>query len=146
MKLMLTNKKKNVSALLLAIALTGCGESEPFSMVQVSGTVRYDDGTLIPAQHLVLTFTPEAKPIDAKTYPRPGHVEVNVKEGTFDVVTSIRYGDGLVVGKHRVCILAQDENQTPLRVIPVEYSTPSTTPLVISTEDRTLEIRVPRPR
>jgi len=132
-------------ALLLTLALTGCGDSQPFSKVQISGTVRYDDGTLIPAHRLVLTFVSQTKPLDAKTYPRPGRAEVDVKDGTFHVVTSVRYGDGMVVGEHQVCLTALDKNQIPLPVIPEEYATPKTTPLIISTDDSPLEIRIPRP-
>ena len=40
------------------LLLAGCGNEEPFDYVKVSGRVTYEDGSLIPAEHLMLEFVP----------------------------------------------------------------------------------------
>ena len=62
------------------LLLAGCGSSDPFAYVQVSGKVIYDDGSRIPVDQLVLTFIPQGAPLDAKTYPRPGVAMVTVND------------------------------------------------------------------
>ena len=81
---------------LVLCSVTGCGRDNPFDLVKVSGTLTYDDGTLIPANMIILKFEPLAAPLDTKTHPPSGMSYVNVSDGTFDVVTSYKYADGLV--------------------------------------------------
>ncbi|MHC4178802.1 MAG: hypothetical protein ACYSWU_14925 [Planctomycetota bacterium] len=97
----------------LLCGLAGCGSGEPFDMLPVSGKVTYEDGSLISAARVEVTFGPQAKPIDGKTYPRPGRAEVNVADGTFSEVTSHKYGDGLVLGKHKIKVFSYDQNNVP---------------------------------
>lgn len=109
-------------------AVVGCGGSEPFKMIPVSGKITYDDGSLISAARLRLEFKPQAKPIDPKTHPRPGSAEVNVKDGTFGSgkfqATTHIFGDGLIIGKHKVTAFSYDrqDNPTELAVTPSEIT------------------------
>lgn len=77
-------------------------------------------------------------------YPRPGMANVDAN-GNFDCVTSYKYGDGLVPGKHKVAIQAANERDGKL-VVPKEYASTETTPLVIDTADSPLDIKVPKPK
>ena len=69
-----------------AMLPAGCGSSDPFDYARVSGKVTYDDGSLIPAARITVTFLSQAPAVDAKTHPRPGMAEVNTADGTFDIV------------------------------------------------------------
>ncbi len=89
-------------------------------MQLVSGKVTYDDGSPISAARIDVTFLPQVQPVDRKTLARPGKAQVNVADGTFSAVTSHNYGDGLVVGKHKVRVFSYDTNDVPteLQVTP----------------------------
>jgi hypothetical protein len=121
----------------------GCGSGEPFDYIAVSGTVTYEDGTPIPASGLQLRFDSlDAKPV-GEFHPLPGKAFVDSK-GAFAQVTTHKYGDGLVPGRHKVSFAYAADVQRKL-LVPEEYTHPSTTPLVIDTERLPLEIKAPRP-
>lgn len=128
------------------VAAAGCSDGNPYDLVSVSGTVTYDDGSLIPADSIILKFEPQAAALDAKTHPRKGFAKVDVASGSFDVATTHKHGDGLVAGKHKVLIFTttSDGKQTPL--IPREYLNPATTPIEIDTANQPLEIKVHKPK
>ena len=126
------------------VAFAGCG-GEPFTHVQVSGTVKYDDGSLIPVEMMELTFQPQAEAVDAKTHPRPGHASVDIATGEFKRATTHKPGDGLVAGKHKVKITAYDASQQVSQAIPEEYRDISTTPLEFDTADPEWTIVIKRP-
>lgn len=123
--------------------LAGCG-GDPFPYDKVSGTIRYEDGTPIPASRLVVTLLPQGEALDKKTHPRPGMVEVR-PDGTFDTVTTHTYGDGAIRGKHKMTIIAYDEQELPLEVVPEEYARGETTPLLLNTADSPWTIAIKRP-
>jgi hypothetical protein len=120
----------------------GCGSGSPFKYVRVSGKVTYEDGTPIPAG-CSLVFIAQDTAAVGNAYPRPGRATVDA-EGKFDCVTSYKYGDGLVPGKHKVVIQTAAERDTKL-VVPKEYASDNT-PLIIDTADAPLEIKVPKPK
>lgn len=120
----------------------GCDSENPFSQVQVSGTLTYDDGTLIPAEMIILKFEPLEKSLDAKTFPPAGMSYVNVEDGTFDVVTSHKYADGLVRGKHHVLVVATDAAGRVTDLVPPEYVDSHRTPLVVDTQDAPFRLLV----
>ncbi len=117
---------------LLTFTLTfcGCGSSE---YVKISGRVTYEDGSLIPGERIELVFYPgevvrtESVADGSKKSPRPGRAAVNSGDGTFDTVTTLRYGDGIMPGKYRVVVQGGG--------IPREYTSASTTPLIVDTKD-----------
>ena len=130
---------------LLSIVFAGCGSGDPFEYVQVSGRVSYEDGTLIPAAKLRVTFIPEMQAIDARTHPRAGMAYVNVADGSFDNFTSHLPGDGVVPGKHRVLIVALDETEELSPLVPREYYSGSQTPLIVDTADTPFHFQIPKP-
>lgn len=141
----LTQSFSRITKLLIIISVVGCGSSEPFSMVTVSGKVTYEDGTLIPAERIVVNFVPLAQPKNAKTHPRPGQAEVDETTGKFDSVTSHKYADGIVKGEHKVFLSVIDSKHPDLRLIPDIYGSETETPIQFNTRERKLEIKVPRP-
>ena len=116
----------------------GCGSGGPFDYVPVSGTVKYEDGTPFPADGIQLRFDAQDAPKVENAFPRPGLARLNA-QGEFDSVTSYKYGDGLIPGKHKVAIEAGPT------VVAKEYSSIATTPLVVDTNDAPFDIKVPKP-
>jgi hypothetical protein len=123
-------------------AISGCGSDSPFDYVPVQGKVTYEDGSLIPGS-FQLRFQSLAPPIGT-AHPRPAMAEVK-SDGTFDVVTSYKYGDGLVPGRHKV-VIAYATDAAGRSLVPEEYTTVMATPLEIDTADSPLEIKVPKPQ
>jgi hypothetical protein len=130
---------------LLSLAMSGCGGSgSPFDSVPVSGKVTYEDGSPIPVQGMKLYFHCLEPPKNGM-HPRPATVGTS-SNGEFTDVTTYKYADGLVLGKHKVTILAQ-KNATDTPPLPDDYSYPERTPLVVEVTDsgQFLEIKVPKP-
>jgi hypothetical protein len=134
------------SLIFLTLLPAGCG-SDPFSYVDVTGTVKYEDGSPIPAAFMTVTFESQSEGIDEKTRPRPGMAVVKA-DGTFGQVTSSpqAIGQGIVPGKHKVVIRAFDEMEAQLDVIPSEYADVTTTPIEIDTNEKThFDLRIKKP-
>ncbi len=127
--------------------MVGCGSNEPFGYVAASGKVHYDDGSLIPAQHIEIHFLPQAASIDAKTHPRPGIAYPNIADGVYQSVTSHKPGDGIVSGKHKVLIRTFDAAGNEVALVPKQYGDAATTPLEIDTQQQRApyDFAVPKP-
>ncbi|MBL9161760.1 MAG: hypothetical protein JNL18_03355 [Planctomycetaceae bacterium] len=139
-------KRRSRWAIACVVGLVaGCSGSNPYDLVDVSGKVSYDDGSLIPAGSIMLKFNPEAPPLDAKTHPRKGFALVNVSDGTFASATTHKNADGLVAGKHKVLVVAYAADGKSANVVPKEYQRPDTTPIEIDTAILPLEIKVQKP-
>jgi hypothetical protein len=135
--------KLRAIALISVLGLVGCGGDSPFEYTPIRGRITYEDGTAIPATGMRLRFDAQDAPPLGEAHARPAKANVDA-EGAFPLVTSYKYGDGLIPGKHKVSIdYAVDEKGKLL--VPKEYTHPSTTPLVIDTADAPLEIKVPKP-
>jgi hypothetical protein len=118
---------------LLVATLAGCGGSEPFSYVKVTGSVKYPDGSTIDAPNVRLTFIPQdAKSDDPKISPPQGHADVKA-DGTFDSVTSHLPNDGLLPGKHKVIVETRSANDMPLQLLDPKYGDATKTPLMADT-------------
>jgi hypothetical protein len=128
--------------LVVSVSTTGCGSGGPFDYVPVSGKITYDDGTPLPGS-CKLIFVAQDAPTVEGAHPRPARANVNA-QGEFDVVTSHKYGDGLIPGKHKVAIqIGAGSDGKP--AVPREYSSSEASPLIIDTADAPLEIKVPKP-
>lgn len=127
----------------MMVVWPGCGSNSPFEYVKVSGKLTYEDGTPIPADGIKLVFNSQAPPI-GDAHPRPGSAMVSAS-GEFNDVTSYKYADGLVPGKHKVSILYATDADGKL-LVPVEYTKANTTPLMVDTADAPFEIKVPKPQ
>lgn len=127
--------------ILLSVVLTlGCGSGGPFSYKKVNGTISYDDGSAVPG--VVLRFVALDAPKIENATPRPAFANAD-SQGKFDCVTSYKYGDGLIPGKHKV-VIEVDPNAKP--VVPKEYTNVATTPLEVDTADSPFDIKVTRPK
>ncbi len=129
---------------LISISVIGCGNSGPYSMVKVTGSVKYEGGSLIDANRIIVNFLPQVEAVDAKTHPLLGRAELNVATGEFDLVTSHKYGDGVVKGKHKV-FLSIDGGVTPAEeLVRAEYLSADATPLTFDTSEGVLQLSIPR--
>lgn len=137
-----------VIAIILVTGVAGCGSKVPFDMVPVHGKLTYEDGTLVPAESILVTFNPIRTEAGSKTAPPGGTTSVNVQDGTFGAVTSHRKDDGLVIGKHKVVVVSfkkgANGNPTPTSAVPPVYRQESTTPLEVEVQssDQFLELKV----
>jgi hypothetical protein len=129
----------------MAAGAIGCSGGSPYDIVEVSGTVTYEDGSLIPADSIMLKFDPQAAPLDTKTHPRKGFADVNVSDGSFQFATTHKYADGLVAGKHKVLVAARLKDSKAAKLVPKEYQRPDTTPVEIDTNNLPLKIQVRKP-
>ncbi len=137
---------KLLLATCLGAACAGCQRDNPFSQVQVSGTILYEDGSVIPVEGLKLWFDCQEAPKNSgRSHPRAGSAPVNVVDGTFSTATTRVYGDGLVRGKHKVMLDLIPRKEGPAQPVPLEFTAAATTPLVVDTRTLPLEIRIPRP-
>jgi hypothetical protein len=134
-----------IGLLALAVAVAGCSK-EPYAYTQVSGRVTYEDGSVIPAPVVRVTFLSQAPPVDGKTYPRPGVADVDPATGKFQTVTSHTYGDGVVPGEQKVLVEALSLLDARLPLVPPEYSDVAKTPLHVNTKDSPFTIKVPKPK
>ena len=139
---MILNRRLAAGAALVAACL-GCSDAGPFEYIPVHGKVSYEDGTLIPAAGIVLQFqSQDAKPV-GDLHPRPAMASVDAS-GNFANATSLKYGDGLIPGKHKVALFYATDAKGKL-LVPKEYTHLGTTPLVVETGDGDIEIKVPKP-
>ena len=135
-----------MNAVLSGALALACGCSGgPFDYVPASGSVTYEDGSLIPADRLMVTFVPQVDSAEGKIHPPNAVAEVNSADGSFQEVTSHQFGDGLLAGRHKVQIVALDAAQNPTSAVPREYASVSTTPLEVDTANRPFELKVRKP-
>jgi hypothetical protein len=135
-----------LAAAALSLAHAGCsGSGSPFESVPVSGKVTYEDGSPIPVPGMTLFFHSMEPPRDGM-HPRPATVGVGA-DGTFKDITTYKPADGLVLGKHKVSLVAQ-KGEKLTNQIPMEYALPDKTPLVVEITEsgQFLEIKVPKPK
>jgi hypothetical protein len=132
------------SPLFLCVTCLGCGPKSPFDYVKTSGRITYEDGDPIPSGGIRLHFAAQDALSVEGAYPRRANANVNDK-GEFDCVTSYKYGDGLIPGRHKVAV--QDATGPDGKLlVPPEFTSIATTPLVVHTDDAPLEIKVPKPK
>ena len=128
--------------------ILGCGSSAPFDFVPVHGKVTYEDGSLIDADSILVTFNPILSEEKGKTVPPGGQTNVNVQDGTFSAVSSHRANDGVAVGRHKVVIVAfkkgPNGSPAPTAAVPAIYRQESSTPLEVEVEssDQFLDLKV----
>ncbi len=132
-----------LSSLVVVSIFPGCGSPGPFSYVPVEGILTYEDGSSVPKSGIQLKFIALDAPDMENAKPRPAIAHLD-SEGRFDLVTSYKYGDGLVPGRHKVAILYAKKKDGEL-LVPRDYTSTVKTPLVISTDDLPLQIKVPKP-
>lgn len=130
---------------LVAAGLTVFGRaSDPFTYRRVNGSILYEGDDIIPSGELVLTFVPVFAAEDGRR-PRPGNAVVAAETGRFDSASTLRQGDGLASGKHKVLVTGPNRLPLSTDVVPKEYAIVDETPLEVDTRDRTFDLKVRRP-
>lgn len=137
--------------LTIAAGLTGCGGSAPFAIAPVSGKVTFDDGSLIPGDRIVIRLIPEDVKSVGKDVPAAAMGDLNPADGTFAGLTTLKFQDGAIPGKHKVVIEAFTKdaggNPAPSDAIPEKYRSATTTTLtqeIPSGGKRDIHIQVPK--
>jgi hypothetical protein len=136
------------SALIILAGSTGCGSKVPFDFAPVHGKVTYEDGSLINADSILVTFNPVLTGDKGKIVPPGGQTQVNVKDGTFSAVSSHRKDDGVAVGRHKVVVVAfkkaPNGASVPSPAVPPAYHKVTSTPLEVEveSENQFLELKV----
>lgn len=125
------------------IHLMGCRSNGPFQYIPVHGQLTYEDGSTIPAKGMRLQFEPLDVTAKNGMFPRTASTGLDA-EGRFGEVTSYKYGDGLVPGRHKVAIAYATDAEGKL-LVPKECTNLATTPLVVDTAELPLAIKVPKP-
>ncbi len=131
---------------LFLVSISGCGGNGPYGTKKVNGTILYDDGSLIPADRIELRFISQEPPVDTKTYPKQGLVDVEVTDGTFSDVSTYVYGDGIIKGKHKIAAMSLDAKNAPTTAIPPEFNSPDTSTLEIDSSQTPFKLVIPKPR
>jgi hypothetical protein len=137
-----------IAGLFIIASVLGCGSSVPFDFVPVHGKVTYEDGSLIPADSILVTFSPILSGEKSRTVPPGGRTDVNVQDGTFSAVSSYRKDDGLAIGRHKVMVVSAKKGpngqSAPSTAVPLVYGQEATTPLEIEVEsnDQFLDLKV----
>jgi hypothetical protein len=139
----LTMKATQFIATVACCVCLGCGSGSPYSYVKATGKITYDDGT--PLRNLRVLFAAQDAPTVEGAHPRPAVANLN-DQGEFDCVTSYKYGDGLIAGKHKVAIESGGSPENSAAVVPKEYQSIATTPLIVDTANLPIEIKVPKPK
>jgi hypothetical protein len=130
--LSLGRRSVSFCALTLILASLGCGSANPFPIVPVSGKVVSPKP--IVADRIVVTFVPQGVASTSKNAAAgAAQGEVDPKTGAFTSLTTLQGGDGAVVGKHKVTLVAVKNSPkgvpTPVPAIPAKYQNAKTTPL-----------------
>jgi hypothetical protein len=120
----------------------------PFDVVPVNGKVTYEDGSLIKAGSILVTFNPVDVPRKGKMAAPGGQTYVNVEDGTFAGVTSRRQDDGVVLGRHQVVVVSFETGPTgmpvPSNAVPAKYRKTATTPLEVevTSPDQFIDLKI----
>ncbi len=135
-----------------AMLFAGCGQSNPYGTVKVSGKLVYEDGTAWTTPGTTLVFLSQKAPIDPKTYPRAGNAVIE-SDGSFNNVTTYAYGDGVIKGSCKVILSLRKE--TPdgngsdmytdaeiAKIVNPKYLSENDTPLVLDITGGKIEIKV----
>jgi hypothetical protein len=128
--------------------ISGCGRTHPFDMEKVSGTVTYEDGSLIPADRIVIRFEPLSAAASEQVHPKAATAVVDTANGRFGELSTFRFGDGVVSGRHKVLLVAVSSGGTGASkkpLIPTEYGDLGKTPLEVDTADSPFQFSIPKP-
>ncbi len=116
----------------LLIAVAGCGGAGPVEveMVSVSGIVTYEDGTFPTASNRWISFEPVERMQGLDNPKKSARAQIDEKTGQF-VMSTVRNGDGVIVGKYKVVFIIYDEREdgTKVPMVAEEFSKAQTTPI-----------------
>lgn len=116
---------------------------EPTVLRNFSGTIKYQDNSLIPARSMSIELTPinvSAK----KTGPlRPGYLLVDCTSGTFS--GTIQMLGQATAQIYRVTVLNAEGSPLPPNLVPEQFGRPHTSTLCIDVLNKKAAIQIPKP-
>ena len=92
-----------------------------------------------------MSFFSQKPPIDPKTRPKDGRAKADGKTGQFELASTYAYGDGIIVGDHKVtvqCIVNGNEDK---KMVPAEYQDKDKTPLKVNSSESPFDFKIPKP-
>jgi hypothetical protein len=92
-----------------------------------------------------LVFVPLTPPVDPKTPPKKGLVDVDVKTGSFNEATTFDHGDGIIKGESKVWVQCIVNGVQSRKLIPADYSSADKTPLRVKSSESPFTLKVPKP-
>ena len=133
------------------VVLGGCGGSEPFALVSVTGKITYEDGSLIPGDRVMVGFVPVDRKTLGKDVFSGSQGELDVQTGAIVGVTTHKYADGTMAGRYKVTVAAVKNGGAGVQVfttsVPERYQQPQTTPLACEVaRGRPIVLTVAKPR
>lgn len=124
-----------ILAMLLGFSLIGCGSKTPFELTHIKGKVVCSDGSLIQADQILVQFVPQGIQNQGMNAPRAAETYADVSDGTFSDLTTWKFADGVMVGRHKVVVISLKIGShgmgVPTTAIPARYHQASTTPLEV---------------
>lgn len=130
---------------LIAVSLLFGSPRDPFSYRRIHGRLTYDDGEVLPAKEVTLTFVPVDVAADGRRHPRTGQATLIPETGRFEFASTRRRGDGVVAGWHKVLVTGPNRLPLAVDVVSADYSSFDTTPLKVDSRGGRLELMVRRP-
>ncbi|MCS7306596.1 MAG: hypothetical protein NZ602_16000 [Thermoguttaceae bacterium] len=129
---------RRLLGILILGAWVGCGSEVPFRLAPVQGKVIYEDGTPVRAEQIKaaairIAFVPQDAAPVGQAYPTAAQGLLK-PDGAFSELTTYQFGDGAIIGRHKVTLIAVDAMEKPLPAVPKEYWNVSTTPLEVTVE------------
>jgi hypothetical protein len=135
-----------IGIVILLVVIAGCGGKGPYRTTKISGTITYDDGSIIPAERIEIKFISQEPPLDGKTHPKIGLAEVNEADGSFNEVSTYEFADGLIQGKHKVAVMSLDAMNLPTDAIPEPFRSPDTSNLTVDSAQIPFKLVIPKPK
>jgi hypothetical protein len=125
-------------------ALTRGNDLSHEALIRVKGRILYEDGGVIPAPSLMLSFTPEVMGVDGGGAGRTNSVSVDPTTGRFDspFVHNRSLKD---FPNYCVCVVAGPQEPLPADIVLQEFSEPQTSQLRADVRNLPLDLRVARP-
>jgi hypothetical protein len=116
-----------IALLVLLLSASGCGKSgELPTLIPVKGKVTYKGQPLTKG---MIKFEPDG-------YGRPANGKIG-SDGTF-VLTTLKEGDGVVAGEHRVYLIGTGKTAAK-ELVPKKYASPSTSKLTATVDSEHTE-------
>ena len=109
--------------------LIGCGGGAPVEMVPVTGSVKFDDGTIPTGEVATVYFEPAAGGNQALR--KAASSPIDPQDGSFRM-TTVHPGDGAIVGTYKVIFEVHKTYLGRESVVPEKYTNPDTTPFEVT--------------
>jgi hypothetical protein len=134
-----------IAGLVIAGAASGCSKGYQAPTIHISGKVTYEDGSLVPANRMVVNFLTPQKLVQ-ENYPPAATGRVDTRDGKFAELTTWEAGDGVIAGPHEVEVIRFGDEKDPGGVKSIEYRGERVWPNKVEvTPDKTeFHITIPR--